>query len=107
MFVKYITNNLITNNATKKRGLLALSELRVANCYRLVFIWVLACDSLQAALDVFGLLLSALYFRYWHISFLLLLDLRNQQPCLPFLFLQSRLLRAFFWSANLFQPQTN
>jgi hypothetical protein len=50
----------------KKRGLLALSELRVANCYCLVFVLVLASDSLQAALDVFGLLFSALNFRYWH-----------------------------------------
>ena len=66
MFVKYITNNLITNNATKKRGLFALSILCVANCYCLVFVLVLASDSLQAALDVFGLLFSALNFRYWH-----------------------------------------
>jgi hypothetical protein len=66
MFVKYITNNLITNNATKKRGLLALSELRVANCYRLVFVWVLAPDSLQAALDVFGLLFTTFGLRDWH-----------------------------------------
>lgn len=66
MFIKYITNNLITNNATKKRGLLALSELCVANCYCLVFVLVLASDGLQAALDVFGLLLTAFDFRYWH-----------------------------------------
>jgi hypothetical protein len=32
----------------------------------LVFVLVLASDSLQAALDVFGLLFSALNFRYWH-----------------------------------------
>ncbi len=66
MFVKYITNYLITNNATKKRGLLALSELRVANCYRLVFVWVLTSDSLQASLDVFGLLFTTFGLRDWH-----------------------------------------
>ena len=66
MFVKYITNNLITNNQTKKRGLLALSELCVANCYCLVFILVFASDSLQAALDVFGLLLTTLWDWDWH-----------------------------------------
>jgi hypothetical protein len=66
MFIKYITNNLITNNATKKRGLLALSKLCVANCYCLVFVLVFASDGLQAALDIIGLLFSALDFRYWH-----------------------------------------
>jgi hypothetical protein len=66
MFVKYITNNLITNNATKKRGLLALSILCVANCYCLVFVWVLASDGLQAALDVFGLLFTTFGLRDWH-----------------------------------------
>ena len=66
MFIKYITNNLITNNATKKRGLLALSELCVANCYCLVFVWVLASDGLQAALDIIGLLFTTLWDWDWH-----------------------------------------
>jgi hypothetical protein len=66
MFVKYITNYLITNNATKKRGLLALSILCVANCDCLVFVWVLASDGLQAALDVFGLLFTTFGLRDWH-----------------------------------------
>jgi hypothetical protein len=50
----------------KKRGLLALSELCVANCYCLVFVWVLASDGLQAALDVFGLLFTTFGLRDWH-----------------------------------------
>jgi hypothetical protein len=69
MFVKYtklFELPTLKEKINKKRGLLALSELCVANCYCLVFVLVFASDGLQAALDIIGLLFTTLNFRYWH-----------------------------------------
>jgi hypothetical protein len=50
----------------KKRGLFALSPLRVADCYCLILVGVLACDCLHTSLNVVALLLTTCWLRDWH-----------------------------------------